>query len=129
MVQYLNQELVVSGKIDFENAEQQYQAGLAIIKKQTSFPLIVDLKQLEHGNTLALAVLVQWLRQTPQKSGLHFKNVPEKMLKIIQACRFARRPTFGLMSKDKKAPKFRCFFIYKICGGNLFKSIFSSGNK
>lgn len=64
MVQYLNQELVVSGKIDFENAEQQYQAGLAIIKKQTSFPLIVDLKQLEHGNTLALAVLVQWLRQT-----------------------------------------------------------------
>ncbi|KAA5557307.1 toluene tolerance protein, partial [Pseudomonas aeruginosa] len=30
MVQYLNQELVVSGKIDFENAEQQYQAGLAI---------------------------------------------------------------------------------------------------
>ncbi|MBV6572098.1 toluene tolerance protein, partial [Acinetobacter baumannii] len=51
MVQYLNQELVVSGKIDFENAEQQYQAGLAIIKKQTSFPLIVDLKQLEHGNT------------------------------------------------------------------------------
>lgn len=86
MVQYLNQELVVSGKIDFENAEQQYQAGLAIIKKQTSFPLIVDLKQLEHGNTLALAVLVQWLRQTPQKSGLHFKNVPEKMQKIIQAC-------------------------------------------
>ncbi|HGU9766478.1 TPA: lipid asymmetry maintenance protein MlaB [Acinetobacter baumannii] len=86
MVQYLNQELVVSGKIDFENAEQQYQAGLAIIKKQTSFPLIVDLKQLEHGNTLALAVLMQWLRQTPQKSGLHFKNVPEKMLKIIQAC-------------------------------------------
>lgn len=54
MVQYLNQELVVSGKIDFENAEQQYQAGLAIIKKQTSFPLIVDLKQLEHGNTLSL---------------------------------------------------------------------------
>ncbi|MEW7966710.1 STAS domain-containing protein [Acinetobacter baumannii] len=89
MVQYLNQELVVSGKIDFENAEQQYQAGLAIIKKQTSFPLIVDLKQLEHGNTLALAVLVQWLRQTPQKSGLHFKNVPEKMLKCgmhIKTC-------------------------------------------
>ncbi|MFI7963323.1 toluene tolerance protein, partial [Acinetobacter baumannii] len=26
MVQYLNQQLVVSGKIDFENAEQQYQA-------------------------------------------------------------------------------------------------------
>lgn len=46
MVQYLNQQLVVSGKIDFENAEQQYQAGLAIIKKQQSFPLVVDLTEL-----------------------------------------------------------------------------------
>ncbi len=66
MVQYLNQQLVVSGKIDFENAEQQYQAGLAIIKKQQSFPLVVDLTELEHGSTLALAVLVQWLRETPK---------------------------------------------------------------
>ena len=86
MVQYLNQQLVVSGKIDFENAEQQYQAGLTIIKKQQSFPLVVDLTELEHGSTLALAVLVQWLRETPKNTGLHFKNVPEKMLKIIQAC-------------------------------------------
>ena len=86
MVRYLNQQLVVSGKIDFENAEQQYQAGLAIIKKQQSFPLVVDLTELEHGRTLALAVLVQWLRETPKNTGLHFKNVPEKMLKIIQAC-------------------------------------------
>ncbi|MDX8238594.1 STAS domain-containing protein [Acinetobacter pittii] len=86
MVQYLNQQLVVSGKIDFENAEQQYQAGLAIINKQQSFPLVVDLTELEHGSTLALAVLVQWLRETPKNTGLHFKNVPEEMLKIIQAC-------------------------------------------
>lgn len=86
MIQYTNQELVVSGKIDFENAEQQYQAGLKIIRQQKDFPLVIDLSQLEHGNTLALAVLVQWLRHTPQKSGLHFKNVPAKMLKIIQSC-------------------------------------------
>ena len=72
MVQYLNQQLVVSGKIDFENAEQQYQAGLAIIKKQQSFPLVVDLTELEHGSTLALAVLVQWLRDS-KNTGLHFK--------------------------------------------------------
>ena len=42
--------------------------------------------QLEQGNTLSLAVLVQWLRQTPENKGLHFKNVSDKMLKIIQAC-------------------------------------------
>jgi phospholipid transport system transporter-binding protein len=47
---------------------------------------VVDLTELEHGSTLALAVLVQWLRETPKNTGLHFKNVPEKMLKIIQAC-------------------------------------------
>jgi len=35
---------------------------------------------------LALAVLVRWLRQTPQARGLEFKAVPEKMMKIIQAC-------------------------------------------
>jgi phospholipid transport system transporter-binding protein len=35
---------------------------------------------------LALAVLVRWLRQTPQAQGLHFKAVPDKMMKIIQAC-------------------------------------------
>jgi hypothetical protein len=42
--------------------------------------------QLQHGSTLALAVLVQWLRQTPNAQGLHFQDVPEKMLKIIQPC-------------------------------------------
>ena len=86
MIQYIDQQLVVSKTIDFVNAEQIYQAGLELIQKHKNFPLIVDLAQLEHGNTLSLAVLVQWLRQTPDNKGLHFKNVSEKMLKIIQAC-------------------------------------------
>ena len=37
-------------------------------------------------STLALAVLVRWLRQTPDAHSLHFKAVPEKMMKVIQAC-------------------------------------------
>ena len=86
MIQYIDQQLVVPKTIDFENAEQVYQAGLAYIQQHQSFPLVVDLAQLENGNTLSLAVLVQWLRQTPESKGLHFKNVSEKMLKIIQAC-------------------------------------------
>nr|WP_167737277.1 STAS domain-containing protein [Acinetobacter haemolyticus] len=77
--------MIVSKTINFENAEQVYQAGLKHIQQHQNFPLVVDLAQLENGNTLSLAVLVQWLRQTPERKGLHFKNVSEKMLKIIQA--------------------------------------------
>ena len=86
MIQYIDRQLVVPKTIDFENAEQVYQSGLAFIQQHQSFPLVVDLAQLENGNTLSLAVLVQWLRQTPENKGLHFKNVSEELLKIIQAC-------------------------------------------
>ncbi|WP_218956240.1 MULTISPECIES: STAS domain-containing protein [unclassified Acinetobacter] len=77
---------MVSGKIDYNNAELYYQDGLKLIQQQQAFPLVVNLVELEHGSTLALAVLVRWLRQTPKAQGLQFKAVPEKMMKIIQAC-------------------------------------------
>ena len=86
MTQYVDQQLIVPKTINFNNAAQVYQSGLKHIQQHQQFPLVVDLAQLEHGNTLSLAVLVQWLRQTPNNKGLHFKNVSEKMLKIIQAC-------------------------------------------
>ena len=86
MIQFIDQQLIVSKTINFANAEQIYQAGLKHIQQHKNFPLVVDLSQLEQGNTLSLAVLVQWLRQTPDNKGLHFKNVSEKMLNIIQAC-------------------------------------------
>ena len=85
VISLVNQEMQVTGKIDYANAEQYYQQGLAVIQQQ-SLPLVVNLAKLEHGSTLALAVLVRWLRQTPQAQGLQFKAVPEKMMKIIQAC-------------------------------------------
>lgn len=86
MIKIINQQLLLSGKIDFDNAQTVYQDGLRLIQQHQQFPLVVDLIELQHGNTLALAVLVQWLRQTPNAKGLHFENVPEKMLKIIQSC-------------------------------------------
>lgn len=86
MIQLIDQELKVQGKIDFSNAEDYYQQGIKIIQTQQQFPLVVNLSQLEQGSTLALAVLVRWLRQTPKAQGLQFKAVPEKMMKIIQAC-------------------------------------------
>jgi phospholipid transport system transporter-binding protein len=85
MLKMQQQVLWVSGKIDFHNAEDYYQQGLKLIQQQT-LPVVVNLSELEQGSTLALAVLVRWLRQTPQAQGLKFQAVPEKMLKIIQAC-------------------------------------------
>ena len=86
MIEFKNQELFVSGKIAYENAENYYLNGLKIIQSERNFPLTINLSQLEHGSTLALSVFVQWLRHTPNLQGLQFKAVPEKMMKIIQAC-------------------------------------------
>lgn len=86
MIQFNNLELQVSGKIDADNAQNYYLDGLRVIQSQTKFPLVVNLAGLESGSTLALAVLVRWLRQTPQAQGLQFKAVPAKMMNIIQAC-------------------------------------------
>lgn len=85
MINFSNQEMQLSGQITYDNAESYYQQGLAVIRSQ-SYPLVVNLAQLEHGSTLALAVLVRWLRQTPNSQSLHFKAIPAKMMKIIQAC-------------------------------------------
>lgn len=85
MITFNDQELQVSGKIDYDNAQDYYLNGLRVIQSQSKFPLVVNLAELESGSTLALAVLVRWLRQTPQAQGLQFKAVPAKMMNIIQA--------------------------------------------
>lgn len=86
MISFNQQELWVSGKIDDQNAERYYQEGLSFIQQQNKFPLVVNLANLEQGSTLALAVLVRWLRQMPNTQSLEFKAVPDKMMKIIQSC-------------------------------------------
>jgi phospholipid transport system transporter-binding protein len=85
VIEFKDQQCHVSGEINFENAQQVYLAGLALIEKQKSFPVTVNLAGLKSANTIALAVLVRWLRQTPEAKGLIFSAVPEKMLKIIDA--------------------------------------------
>ena len=86
MLEIIDQELHISGKIDYDNAESYYQQGLKLIQSQHQFPMVINLAKLEQGSTLALAVMVQWLRQMPQAQGLQFKAVPDKMMNIIQAC-------------------------------------------
>jgi len=86
VIELIGQELHVSGKIDYDNAEEYYQQGLIALNSHLKFPIVVNLSKLLHGSTLALAVLIRLLRQTPDAKGLIFKAVPEKMMKIIQAC-------------------------------------------
>lgn len=86
MIEFKDQELYLSGEVNFDNAETLYLNGLRSIQAAQGFPVTVNLSQLKGANTLALAVLIRWLRQTPEVNGLIFKAVPEKMLKIIQSC-------------------------------------------
>lgn len=86
MIQFSNEELLVSGTIDYDNAQDFYLKGLSAIQSKAQYPIVVNLAALESGSTLALAVLIRWLRQTPQSRGLQFKAVPPKMMNIIQAC-------------------------------------------
>lgn len=85
MIHFSHNEMQISGQIDYGNAESHYQQGIKFLKSQT-YPVVVNLAGLENGSTLALAIFVRWLRQAPNAHSLHFKAVPEKMLKIIQAC-------------------------------------------
>ena len=96
MVELKGQQLIVTGKIDFTNANQVFEQGKQYLLSCQS----VDLSALEQGNTLTLAVLVQWLRLAPQ---LRFEHIPEKMMKIIQSCH--------LENIIKKA-SLRCLFYY-----------------
>lgn len=87
MLRLADDVLFVEGRIDLHNAAEVFAAGLPMVQQHAvSAPLTVNLAGLEQGNTLALAVLLQWLRQTPKAQGLVFQAVPAKMLKIIQAC-------------------------------------------
>ena len=92
MIELKDQQLCLSGTINFQNAEQVYQQGLALIRQQP-LPLVVNLAELQHGNTLALAVLVQWLRQKTEQKGLHFQAIPAKML-----YKMGNASNFGIIS-------------------------------
>lgn len=89
MIELKQQEMHIRGEIHFDNAEAVYAQGLSMIQAQQKFPVILNLAELRYSNTVALAVFIRWLRQTPESQGIVFKAVPEKMLKIIQSCHLA----------------------------------------
>lgn len=76
-------EMRLQGHIHFNNAEAIYQNGLALIQQAKQFPIQLNLSALDHGNTLVLAVIVQWLRHCPNHQALQLVDVPQKMLGIL----------------------------------------------
>ncbi|GAA5000017.1 hypothetical protein GCM10023206_01310 [Acinetobacter puyangensis] len=84
-VEFKNNQLYLNGQVDFDNAQQIYQQGLVQLKQQQSWPIQVNLSNLKHGNTLVLAIFIQWLRASPSMQSLKLTAVPEKMRGIIRA--------------------------------------------
>lgn len=77
--------LRLNGSIQFDNAAQVYQQGLALLKAHTNWPLKVDLSELKVSNSIALAVFVQWVRQCGAGQHIVLQHTPEKMQAIIAA--------------------------------------------
>lgn len=78
------QRLLLSGAVTFGNAQQLYQRGLPLLSAAQP-PTELDLSQLSQSNTIALAVIVQWLRQLKPTQSLQLVNVPEKLQAIMRA--------------------------------------------
>lgn len=79
------QVLQVIGQVNYFNAEEIYQQGRKLFAQHSDWPIQINLSQVEQGNTLLLAMIIQWLRQCPKMDSLALVQVPEKMLGIIKA--------------------------------------------
>lgn len=84
-LQLNGQILQIIGQVNYLNAEKIYQQGQKLLAQHSNWPVQINLSQVEHGNTLLLAMIIQWLRQCPQMNNLGLIQVPEKMLGIIKA--------------------------------------------
>lgn len=80
-----DQQLFLSGKVDFANAQKIYAQGIDLLQKQKNWPIQVNLSELQQGGTLVLAILLQWLRSCPDLDSLKLSAVPDKMQDIIRA--------------------------------------------
>lgn len=84
-VQLANNQLVVSGQVNFENAASIYQQGLERLKGIQHWPVHINLSQVEQGTTLLLAIILQWLKKCPDMQSLRLVKVPNQMQGILAA--------------------------------------------
>ena len=79
-----DQRLLLSGAVSFGNAQTLYQQGVSLLSS-ASPPTVLDLSQLSQSNTIAVAVIVQWLRQLKPMQSLQLQHVPDKLQAIMRA--------------------------------------------
>lgn len=84
-----DQRLVLSGVVTFANAAALYQQGVPLLNI-TPAPTVLDLSQLSQSNTIAVAVIVQWLRQLKPAQSLQLQHVPDKLQAIMRASNLER---------------------------------------
>lgn len=90
------QGLQIKGSIDFDNAANIFSKGKMLLERQAANHLQVDLAQLGDSNTIALAVLVQWLRAFEPRQDIQLINVPDKLQAIIKTANLTE--AFGLVA-------------------------------
>lgn len=81
--------LLLSGAVTFAHAQVLYQQGLQLLKASNP-PTHLDLSQLTHSNTIAVAVIVQWLRQLQPSQSLRLVHVPDQLQAIMRASNLER---------------------------------------
>jgi phospholipid transport system transporter-binding protein len=84
------QTLQLRGVVDFNNAEAIYQQGLTWLKQQSAAQLRFDLSGLQSGNTITLAVLMQWLRQLKATQQAQIVHAPSQLQAIMHASSLER---------------------------------------
>jgi phospholipid transport system transporter-binding protein len=77
--------MTLEGMVGFHNAAAIYQQGSAWLRQQHSRQLVLDLSGLQSGNTVTLAVMMQWLRQLRGQQQLKIAQPPPQLQAIIQA--------------------------------------------
>ena len=93
-VEFEQGQLWIKGRMTFDNADDLFKQGVALLQHQQTFPLAINVSDLEQGNTVALAVILQWLRRCRNPDDLYVVHMSEKMQRIVAASnlQFLLRP-------------------------------------
>lgn len=79
-----NGRLLLGGAVHFENAEAVLLQGRTLMAT-LSGPLIIDMSDLQDGNSVLVAVLLQWARDAiRERRDLHIAHMPDKLRAIIR---------------------------------------------
>ena len=75
----------ITGRLDFETVPAVWQKSLGLFSQCHS--LDIDLSDVEHSNSAALALLIDWMRSAKSnKQTIKFHHVPLQMLEIAKLC-------------------------------------------